>query len=158
MNDKYLFSSLKELQSNLIVFSHLVQGFYWNTESVLMRQSRIIYEEMYRESAKSVDVVAIWLRRLGQEAPYTLEEFALNQTLGDVKPDTYCGVEMAVHLEPINRRMVNDIKFIIDQSILNKEHGLAKDLSDILSIHQEWNWFLSSSLKLPPNPWKSLKD
>jgi starvation-inducible DNA-binding protein len=158
MRDKYLASSLKELQANVLVFSHLVQGFYWNTESVLMRQSRIVYEEMYRKSAKHVDEISNWLRRLDEEAPYTLEEFITNSSLGNVKPDTYCGVEMAMHLQPINNVMVNDIKFVIDQAILNKEHGLANYLSELLTDHQEWDWFLKSSLKLPPNPWKSLKD
>jgi DNA-binding ferritin-like protein len=123
-----------------------------------MRQSRIVYEEMYNESLKSVDSISKWLRRLGQEALYTLEEFAEHQTLGNVKPNTYCGVEMAIHLEPINKRMIDDIKIVIDQALINKEYALATSLSEILLMHQEWNWFLNSSLKLPPNPWKSLKD
>lgn len=158
MNDKYLVNSLKELQSNLIVYSHLTRGFYWNTESVLMRQSRIIYEEIYRESEKYVDGISDWLRRLKEEAPYTLEEFAKYQTLGDVKPNTYCGVEMAVHLSPINSRMVKDIKLVIDQALMNKEYGLVAFLSEMMTAFQTWDWFLESSLKLPPNPWKSLKD
>ena len=158
MNDKYLVNSLKELQSNLIVYSHLTRGFYWNTESVLMRQSRIVYEEIYKKAETHVDQISDWLRRLKEEAPYTLEEFMKYQTLGDVKPDTYCGVEMAVHLSPINARMVKDIRLVIDQALMSKEYGLVSFLSEIMSVYQTWDWFLESSLKLPPNPWKSLKD
>jgi DNA-binding ferritin-like protein len=95
---------------------------------------------------------------LGGEAPYTLEEYSLNQTLGNVKPDTYCGVEMAIHLTPINKKMIEQIKSLIKEANNNEEFGLVQHLSERLTKHQEWNWLLESSLKLPPNPWKSLKD
>lgn len=153
-----LIKLLKQFQANSIVFTDLVRGFFWNTESVLMRQSRIIYEEIYNNSENAVNDTATWLRRLNAEALYTIEEYAEYQTLGNVKPDTYCGVEMAMHLVPINKQMIQDIKILIDTAHDNFEYGLVSYLSQRLSQHQEWNWFLESSLKLPPNPWKSLKD
>jgi hypothetical protein len=54
--------------------------------------------------------------------------------------------------------MIEEIKILISTAIRFGEHGLVQHLSQRLSKHQEWNWFLESSLKLPPNPWKSLKD
>jgi DNA-binding ferritin-like protein len=155
---KEIIKSLQGLQANLVVYSNLVKGFFLNTESVLMRQSRIVYEDIYTKSDKDTLSVSVWLRRLGGEAPYTLEEFSKNQTLGDVKPDTYCGVEMAIHLLPINNKMIEQLKTVIDQAVLEKEFALVQSLSEILANHQEWTWFLESSLKTPPNPWKSLKD
>jgi DNA-binding ferritin-like protein len=155
---KEIIKSLQGLQANLVVYSNLVKGFFLNTESVLMRQSRIVYEDIYTKSDKDTLSVSVWLRRLGGEAPYTLEEFSKNQTLGDVKPDTYCGVEMAIHLLPINNKMIEQLKEVIDQAVLEKEFALAQSLSEVLANHQEWTWFLESSLKTPPNPWKSLKD
>jgi DNA-binding ferritin-like protein len=149
---------LKTFQANSIVFTNLVRGFVWNTESVLMRQSRIVYRDIYEDSEKAVDETSNWLRKLNIEALYTLEQYAEYQTLGNVKPDTYCGVEMAVHLVPINKKMIEEIKILISTAIRFGEHGLVQHLSQRLSKHQEWNWFLESSLKLPPNPWKSLKD
>jgi hypothetical protein len=65
---------------------------------------------------------------------------------------------MAVHLVPINKTMIEDIKVVTDQAIASKEWALVQHLSELLKKHQEWNWLLESSLKLPPNPWKSLKD
>ena len=155
---KEIIKSLQGLQANLVVYSNLVKGFFLNTESVLMRQSRIVYEDIYTKSDKDTLSVSTWLRRLGGEAPYTLEEFSKNQTLGNVKPDTYCGVEMAIHLLPINNKMIDQLKSVIDAAILAKEFALVQSLSEILANHQEWTWFLESSLKLPPNPWKSLQD
>jgi DNA-binding ferritin-like protein len=155
---KEIIKSLQGLQANLVVYSNLVKGFFLNTESVLMRQSRIVYEDIYTKSDKDTLSVSVWLRRLGGEAPYTLEEFSKNQTLGDVKPDTYCGVEMAIHLLPINNKMIEQLKAVIDQAVFEKEFALAQSLSEVLANHQEWTWFLESSLKTPPNPWKSLKD
>ena len=153
---------LVQFQANSVIFTNLVRGFYWNTESVLMRQSRIIYRDIYEDSEKAVDLTSDWLRKLGFEAPYTLEEYLVNQTLtaavGPIKPETYCGVEMAQHLVPINKQMVSSIKKLIVVASKENEFGLINHLSDRLSKHQEWDWFLGSSLKLPPNPWKSLKD
>lgn len=155
---KNLINMLQAFQANSVVYTNLVRGFFWNTESVLMRQSRIVYEDIYVNSENGVHETSTWLRRLGGEAPYTLEEYAANQTLGNVKPDTYCGVEMAIHLLPINKKMIDEIKQLIAVSNENGEYGLSAHLVDRLTAHQETNWFLESSLKLPPNPWKSLKD
>lgn len=155
---KQLTNSLQELQSNSFVYTNLVKGFWLNTESVLMRQSQTVYKEIYLESDRLLTETSLWLRRLGGEALYTIEEISSSQTLGNVKPDTYCGVEMAVHLVPINKKMIEDIKVFTDQAIASKEWALVQHLSELLKKHQEWNWLLESSLKLPPNPWKSLKD
>jgi starvation-inducible DNA-binding protein len=153
-----LINLLKSFQANSVVYTDLVRGFFWNTESVLMRQSRMVYEDIYQDSEKAVNETSTWLRRLGAEASYTIEDYAKYQTLGNVKPDTYCGVEMAIHLVPINKKIIEDIKNLISVANENNEYGLSSYLSGRLSAHQEWNWFLESSLKLPPNPWKSLKD
>ena len=123
-----------------------------------MRQSRVIYQEIYKDAESGTEETSAWLRRVGAEAPYTLEEFTANQTLGNVKPETYCGVEMAIHLLPINKKMIDEVRSLIKEANKNEEFGLVQHLSERLSKHQEWNWFLESSLKLPPNPWKSLKD
>jgi DNA-binding ferritin-like protein len=137
---------------------NLVKGFYLNTESVLMRQSQTVYKEMYLASDEILMETSLWLRRLGAEAPYTLEEFTRNQTLGDVKPNTYCGVEMAIHLVPINKKIIEELKFLSELAMIQKEFALIEHLNLATKKHKEWNWYLESSLKLPPNPWKSLKD
>lgn len=155
---KQLINSLQTFQANSVVFVNLVKGFFLNTESVLMRQSQIVYKEMYIASDELLLETSLWLRRLGAEAPYTLEEFTKNQTLGNVKPDTYCGVEMAVHLTPINKKIIEELKVLSEQAMIAKEYALLEHLNAVSKKHKEWNWYLESSLKLPPNPWKSLKD
>jgi DNA-binding ferritin-like protein len=149
---------MQKFQANSVVFMNLVKGFWLNTESVLMRQSQIVYKEMYLTSDELLLETSLWLRRLGAEAPYTLEEFTKNQTLGNVKPDTYCGVEMAVHLVPINKKIIEELKVLSELAMIQKEFALLEHLNQATKKHKEWNWYLESSLKLPPNPWKSLKD
>lgn len=153
-----LINSLQKFQANSVVFMNLVKGFFLNTESVLMRQSQTVYKEIYLASDDLLLETSLWLRRLGAEAPYTLEEFTKNQTLGSVKPDTYCGVEMAVHLVPINKKMIEELKVLSELAMIQKEFALLEHLNAATKKHKEWNWYLESSLKLPPNPWKSLKD
>lgn len=155
---KQLINSLQSFQANSVVFMNLVKGFYLNTESVLMRQSQTVYKEMYLAADDLLMETSLWLRRLGAEAPYTLEEFTKNQTLGNVKPDTYCGVEMAIHLVPINKKIIEELRVLSELAMIQKEFSLIEHLNLAVKKHMEWNWFLESSLKLPPNPWKSLKD
>jgi DNA-binding ferritin-like protein len=155
---KHLINSLKAFQANSFVFTNLVKGFWLNTESVLMRQSQIVYKEIYLSADELLLETSLWLRRLGEEAPYTIEEFSYHQTLGNVKPDTYCGVEMAMHLVPINKKIIEDLKVLSEQAFIQKEFALLEHLNAATKKHKEWNWYLESSLKLPPNPWKSLKD
>lgn len=153
-----LIKSLKSFQADYTVFYHLTHGFQLNTESVLMRQSRLVYEDIYKDSYNALHATAEWLRKLGTEALYTIEEFAEHKTFGDVKPNTYCGVEMAIHLVPINEKMIESITALIEEANSEKQYALSAFLTSRLDKHQEWDWFLKSSLKLPPNPWKSLKD
>jgi DNA-binding ferritin-like protein len=155
---KHLINSLQAFHANSVVFMNLAKGFYLNTESVLMRQSQIVYKEIYLSADELLLETSLWLRRLGAEAPYTLEDFMANQTLGNVKPDTYCGVEMAVHLVPINKKIIEELKVLSEQALIQKEFALLEHLNEATKKHKEWNWYLESSLKLPPNPWKSLKD
>ena len=104
---KHLISSLKTFQANSVIFTNLVKGFWLNTESVLMRQSQTVYKEIYLSSDELLLETSLWLRRLGEEAPYTLEEFSYHQTLGNVKPDTYCGVAVSyTHLTLPTKRIV----------------------------------------------------
>ena len=155
---KHLINSLQAFHANSVVFMNLVKGFYLNTESVLMRQSQIVYKEIYLAADELLLETSLWLRRLGAEAPYTLEDFMANQTLGNVKPDTYCGVEMAMHLVPINKKIIEELKVLSEQALIQKEFALLEHLNALTKKHKEWSWYLESSLKLPPNPWKSLKD
>lgn len=155
---KHLINSLQAFHANSVVFMNLAKGFYLNTESVLMRQSQIVYKEIYLAADELLLETSLWLRRLGAEAPYTLEDFMKNQTLGNVKPDTYCGVEMAMHLVPINKKIIEELKVLSEQALIQKEFALLEHLNAVTKKHKEWNWYLESSLKLPPNPWKSLKD
>ena len=65
---------------------------------------------------------------------------------------------MTIHLVPINQKMISLIKVLLEQAYIRKEFGLVQYLSERLKKHQTWNWQMTSHLKLPPNPWKSLKD
>lgn len=153
-----LSKSLKEFQANSVVYYNLVLGFHLNTESVLMRQSRIVFKDIYEQVNPTIYEVSESLRRMGEESLYTLEEYSYHQTLGQVKPDTYCGVEMTQHLLPITNKMVDHAKLILELAYIQKEFDVIDTFNDILKKYKTWSWFLESSLKLPPNPWKSLKD
>jgi hypothetical protein len=65
---------------------------------------------------------------------------------------------MAMHLVPINKKIIEDLKVLSEQAFIQKEFALLEHLNAATKKHKEWNWYLESSLKLPPNPWKSLKD
>ena len=153
-----LSKSLKEFQANSVVYYNLVLGFHLNTESVLMRQSRILFKDIHEQVHPTIYDVSETLRRIGEESLYTLEEYSYHQTLGQVKPDTYCGVEMSQHLLPITKKMVDHCKLILELAYIQKEFDIIDTFSDILKRYKTWSWFLESSLKLPPNPWTSLKD
>ena len=142
-----LIMSLKRLQANSVVFYNTAHGFHWNVEGPLFTQYHAFFEEIYTDVYSTIDTIAEWLRKFDVQAPYTLQDFMLSQTYGDVQLDSNSPISMSRQLLSMNELMISDIKNMFDVATLQKEQGLANFLADRQDKHEFWGWWLRSSLK-----------
>jgi len=142
-----LIQALKKWQANSVVFYNTAHGFHWNVEGPLFTQYHEFFEQIYSDVYATIDTISEWLRKFDSLAPYTLQDFILNNNYGDVQLDSNSPISMSKQLLEMNDKMISDIKIIFDEATLQKEQGLANFLADRQDKHEFWGWWLRSSLK-----------
>lgn len=142
-----LIAQLKTWQANSVVLYSTAHGFHWNVEGPLFTQYHAFFEEIYSDIYGTIDTISEWLRKFDQVAPYTLQDFTINNTYGDVQIESNSPIAMARQLLDMNEKMISDIKSMFDEATAQKEQGLANLLADRQDKHQFWSWWLKSSLK-----------
>ena len=142
-----LIQALKRWQANSVVFYNTAHGFHWNVEGPLFTQYHEFFEEIYSDVYATIDTISEWLRKFDTPAPYTLQDFVLNNNYGDVQLDSNSPISMSRQLLNMNDKMISDIKIMFDEATLQKEQGLANFLADRQDKHEFWGWWLRSSLK-----------
>ncbi len=142
-----LIQKLKQLQANSIVLQSTAQGFHWNVEGPLFTQYHSLFKSIYEDVYSSVDTVSEWMRKLDVVAPYTLQDFTINNNYGDVNIESNSPIVMSKQLLDMIEKMISDLKMMFDDATLQKEQGLANFLADRQERLQFWAWSLRSSLK-----------
>jgi starvation-inducible DNA-binding protein len=142
-----LIAALKKLQANSVVLYSTAHGFHWNVEGPLFTQYHAFFEEIYSDVYGTIDTIAEWIRKFDAKAPYTLEEFTVNNTYGDVQLDSNSPIAMSKQLLDMIEKMQADLVVIFDQSTSAKQQGLANFIADRQDKLQFWSWWLKSSIK-----------
>lgn len=140
-------SQLKTWQANSVVLYSTAHGFHWNVEGPLFTQYHAFFEEIYSDVYTTIDKISEWLRKFNEFAPYTLQDFIINNNYGDTQVESNSPISMSRQLLAMNDKMLSDIKIMFDESILQKEQGLANFLAERQDKHEFWGWWLRSTLK-----------
>lgn len=146
-----LIQSLKRFQANSVVLYSTAHGFHWNVEGPLFTQYHAFFEEIYTDIYSTIDTIAEWVRKFDEKAPYTLQDFTLNNTYGDVQLDSNSPIAMSKQLLDMISKMQSDLVVMFDQATLEKQQGLANFIADRQDKLQFWSWWLRSSLKSTVN-------
>ena len=146
-----IISHLKTWQANSVVFYSAAHGFHWNVEGPLFTQYHSFFGEIYEDVYATIDAISEWLRKFNVTAPYTLQDFILNNNYGDVQVESNSPIAMSRQLLDMNDKMLSDIKIIMDEAALQNEQGLLNFLAERQDKHQFWGWWLKSSLKATIN-------
>lgn len=142
-----LIDNLKKWQANSVVFYSTAHGFHWNVEGPLFTQYHSFFGEIYEDVYQTIDTIAEWLRKFNVTAPYTLQDFILNNNYGDVQVESNSPIAMSRQLLEMNEKMISDIKLMMNEAAVENEQGLLNFLAERQDKHQFWGWWLKSSLK-----------
>lgn len=145
-----ILSYLKVMQSNAFIFYTKAHGYHWNVEGVLFKELHAFFKEIYDGTFESIDDYAEWSRKLGQYAPFELNEILL---LSNVKYDiaTNSPLEMIRNLIDSNLIILNDLNIGFKFATDANQQGLANFIAERIDQHQFWNWQLTSTVKTTIN-------
>lgn len=141
-----LVESLKKLQADVVTAYFQIHGYHWNVEGVLFPEMHAKFLEIYEDVYDSIDDISEMLRKLGSSAPHMLEQFIENRNISSV----YFGNNAKDQIESFlisNEIIINDLRLAHKAAEELNQIGIASDLEVRESMHQKWNWQLSSTIK-----------
>ena len=141
-----LTSALKTLQADIVTAYFQIHGYHWNVEGMLFPEMHAKFLEIYEDVYESIDLVSEMLRKLNEPAPHMLEQFVENRNISSV----YFGNGPIDQIESFlisNEIIINDLRNVHAAAESVGQIGIASDIEIRESMHQKWNWQLSSTIK-----------
>jgi len=141
-----LTDALKRLQADVVTTYFQIHGYHWNVEGMLFPEMHEKFLEIYEDVYESIDLISEMLRKLNVMAPFQLQDFIDNRTIGTV----YAGNNAKDQIESFlvsNEAVINGIRVAHKAAEAVDEIGIASDLEIRDAMHNKWNWQLSSTIK-----------
>ena len=141
-----LVSALKTLQADVVTAYFQIHGYHWNVEGILFPEMHAKFLEIYEDVYDSIDDISEMMRKLNSPAPFQLEEFVANRRISGL----YAGSSAVDQIESFlvsNEIVIDDIRAAHKLAEEVGQIGIASDLEIRESMHQKWNWQLSSTIK-----------
>jgi starvation-inducible DNA-binding protein len=139
-------TSLKILQADVVTAYFQIHGYHWNVEGMLFPEMHAKFLEIYEDVYESIDDISEMLRKLNNMAPFQLEDFISNKRIGVL----YAGNNAKDQIESFlisNEIVIDDLRNAHKAAEEAGQIGIASDLEIRESMHQKWNWQLSSTIK-----------
>jgi len=141
-----LVSAIKRLQADIVTAYFQIHGYHWNVEGILFPEMHSKFLEIYEDVYESIDDISEMLRKLNTLAPHMLEQFIENRNISSI----YYGSNPTDQIESFlisNEIIINDLRIAHKAAEEAGQIGIAGDLEIRESMHQKWNWQLSSTIK-----------
>lgn len=138
---------LKRWQANSFVMASAAHGFHWNVEGPLFTQYHDFFGKIYEDIDGTIDTISEWIRKFDVQAPYTLSQLIVNQTMGETLTPSNSPISMTKILFDANEIMLNDLATLFNAATQVGDQGLANFISERQDSHKKWQWWLKASLK-----------
>lgn len=122
-------------------------GFHWNVEGPLFTQYHDFFGKIYEDIDGTIDTISEWIRKFDVQAPYTLSQLIVNQTMGETLTPSNSPISMTKILFDANEIMLNDLATLFNAATQVGDQGLANFISERQDSHKKWQWWLKASLK-----------
>lgn len=143
-----LASVLAELLGSTVTYKFLAHGYHWNVRGPDFYQFHAFFSEIYEDMDSAVDPLAESLRKIGYDAPHTMQDFMSLSCIDarDSKVTNYepTGMSETLYLN----LLILDEKYVYAfnlASALNM-HGTADFLGGRIDMHQKWIWQLKTTI------------
>lgn len=140
---KVLAEKLAVLLADVVAYKLIAQGYHWNVKGPEFTQFHDFFGTLYEDAESAVDPIAENIRKLGYDAPFTLEDFVSLSCL-EVSPAGSDPITMSKRLYQINEylRACLNAAFNIASDV--DQQGIADFLAGRIDIHDKWLWQLGT--------------
>ena len=141
-----LVDCLKRLLANSVVMSYKAQGHHWNVEGPMFHQFHAFFKDIYEDVDGAIDSIAENIRKLGDDAPFNLQDFV---KLTDLKTKSVGNnaLAMVTDLHAANEAVIDCVDECFKAATAANEQGIANDLAGRDGMHKKWRWQLEATLK-----------
>jgi starvation-inducible DNA-binding protein len=140
---KVLAEKLAVLLADVVGYRLIAQGYHWNVKGPEFTQFHEFFATLYEDAESSIDPIAENIRKLGYDAPFTLEDFVSLSCL-EVAPAGSDPITMCERLYQINEYisacLLSAFKIASDVD----QQGIADFLAGRIDIHNKWIWQLGT--------------
>ena len=138
-------SVLATTLSDVVVMYFKAHGHHWNVTGPDFAQFHSFFAEIYEDVYGSIDPMAENIRKLGVNAPYRLQEFAMMATIADAEVDNDAQA-MLSDLMDANEGVLSSLNNAFEVASSENQQGIANFIADRLDQHEKWRWQISSFL------------
>lgn len=132
--------------ADVIVMRSLAQGYHWNVKGSDFSERHDFFAEIYEDLDSSIDPLAENILKLGNDAPYMLQDFV---ELSNIEPQMRMSGwdrPMLGSLVEVNSVVIEGLKDVFDLADECREQGLADFIGGRIDMHQKWQWQLKATL------------
>ena len=140
-----LAQALAKLLGSTVVAQYMAHGFHWNVKGPEFTQFHDFFGEIYEDWSGTEDRVAEYIRALGYDAPYSLQQFDMLSCI-ESRPAAGDPMEMASYLYEANIMLHNCVEDIFNLATAINNQGIANFAAERMDAHQKLSWMLGTTI------------
>ena len=131
------------LLADVVSYKAVAQGYHWNVKGADFIQFHDFFQELYEDADSAVDPLAENIRKLGYEAPFTLQDFVSLSCI-EVRPTGGDPVAMSLVLHGINQTLRDSLLEAFEIANALNQQGIINFLAERIDMHDKWLWQLGT--------------
>lgn len=140
-----LVHKLSCILSDVIAYKAVAQGYHWNVKGAEFTQFHKFFQKLYEDADSSVDPLAENIRKLGYDAPFTLQDF-VSLSCVEVRPTGGEPIAMCGVLHGINQILRDSLLEAFTIANAMNQQGIADFLASRIDMHDKWLWQLGTTI------------
>ena len=140
-----LAQALAKLLGSTVAAQYMAHGFHWNVKGPEFTQFHKFFGKIYEEWSGTEDQLAEYIRALGYDAPYSLQQFDALSFI-ETRPAAGEPLEMATYLYEANIMLLNCVEDIFNLATAINSHGIANFAAERMDAHQKLSWKIGTTI------------
>jgi len=140
-----LADQIKQLLANNVTVYFRAHGYHWNVKGIHFAAYHELFQEIYEDLYEAIDPTGEWLRKLGYDAIYTLDDFMTYRTIQEPIKQVTLPMMIQTLLEGI-QQLEECTEHCLEMATQENEQGLINFLGGRIDMLEKWEWQLNTSI------------
>jgi len=135
----------KTLLANNVTVYFRAHGYHWNVKGIHFAAYHKLFQKIYEDLYEAIDPTGEWLRKLGYDAIYTLDDFMTYRTIQEPIKQVTLPMMIQTLLEGI-QQLEECTEHCLEMATQENEQGLINFLGERIDMLEKWEWQLNTSI------------